>query len=66
MVLIPMRTPERDLEFPTDGTFVKQLSVDPNTDGAFGLIERTTEDRAIFAAVDDKTSTLIIWTLNLE
>jgi hypothetical protein len=53
-------------EFTLDGTFVKQLSVDPNPGGSFGLAARSTEETAIFAAVDDNTSTLLIWRLNLE
>jgi hypothetical protein len=58
--------PSEIVEFTIDGRFVKQLSVDPSQGGAFGLAVRTTEDKAIFAAVDDNTSTLLIWTLNLE
>jgi hypothetical protein len=58
--------PSEIVEFTVEGRFVKQLSVDPNQGGSFGLAVRTTEDRAIFAAVDDNTSTLLIWTLNQE
>jgi hypothetical protein len=58
--------PSEIVEFTKDGRFVKQLSVDPNPGGAFGLAVRTTEDKAIFAAVNDNASTLLIWTLNLE
>jgi hypothetical protein len=58
--------PSEIVEFTIDGRFVKQLSVDPNPGGAFGLAVRSTEDKAIFAAVDDNTSTLLIWTLDLE
>ncbi len=58
--------PSEIVEFTTDGVFVKQLSVDPNPGGSFGLAVRTTTDNAIFAAVDDNTNTLLIWTLNLE
>lgn len=58
--------PSEIVEFMIDGRFVKQLSVDPNPGGAFGLAARTTDDKAIFAAVDDNTSTLLIWTLDLE
>lgn len=58
--------PSEIVEFTVDGTFVKQLSVDPNQGGAFGLAVRKLEDQAIFAAVDDNTSTLLIWTLDLE
>jgi hypothetical protein len=58
--------PSEIVEFTTDGAFVKQLSVDPNPGGAFGLAVRTTADMAIFAAVDDNTNSLLIWTLNLQ
>jgi hypothetical protein len=58
--------PSEIVEFTIDGRFVKQLSVDPNQGGAFGLAVRRTEDNAIFAAVDDNASTLLIWTLNAE
>lgn len=58
--------PSEIVEFTTDGRFVKQLSVDPAQGGSFGLALRMTEDNAIFAAVDDNTSTLLIWTLNVD
>ncbi len=58
--------PSEIVEFTVDGRFVKQFSVDPSQGGAFGLAVLTTEDKAIFAAVDDNTSALLIWTLNLE
>ena len=58
--------PSEIVEFTAEGQFVKQLSVDPAQGGAFGLAVRTNEDTAIFAAVDDNTATLLIWTLNLE
>ncbi|HWZ50396.1 MAG TPA: hypothetical protein VNW54_02920 [Granulicella sp.] len=56
--------PSEIVEFTVDGKFVTQLSVDPNQGGAFGLAVRTTDDKAILAAVNDNTSTLLIWTLN--
>jgi hypothetical protein len=58
--------PSEIVEFTVEGRFVKQLSVDPNQGGAFGLAVRTKKDKAIFAAVDDNTSSLLIWTLDLE
>jgi hypothetical protein len=58
--------PSEIVEFTTDGVFVKQLSVDPSPGGSFGLAVRTTADTAIFAAVDDNTNSLLIWTLNLD
>jgi hypothetical protein len=58
--------PSEIVEFTAEGQFVKQLSVDPAQGGAFGLAVRTNEDTAVFAAVDDNTAALLIWTLNLE
>jgi len=58
--------PSEIVEFTRDGEFVKQISVDPAQGGSFGLAVRTTDDKAIFAAVDDNTSTLLIWTLNID
>jgi hypothetical protein len=57
--------PSEIVEFTTEGDFVKELSVDPNQGGSFGLAVSSTHDQAIFAAVDDNAATLIIWTLNL-
>jgi hypothetical protein len=54
------------VEFTKQGEFVKELSVDPAQGGSFGLAVSSTADQAIFAAVDDNTSMLTIWTLNLE
>jgi len=58
--------PSEIVEFTIGGRFVKQLSVDPNQGGAFGLAVRTIDDKAIFAAVNDNTASLLIWMLNLE
>jgi hypothetical protein len=58
--------PSEIVEFTITGRFVKQLSVDPSQGGSFGLAVSTKEDKAILAAVDDNTSTLLIWTLDLE
>lgn len=58
--------PSEIVEFTKEGDFVKEISVDPAQGGSFGLAVRTTEDQAFFAAVDDNTSTLIVWTLNLD
>lgn len=58
--------PSEIVEFTKEGNFVKEIPVDPSQGGAFGLAVRTTEDTAIFAAVDDVTNTLTIWTLNID
>jgi hypothetical protein len=54
--------PSEIVEFTTDGRFVKELSVDPNQGGSFGLAVATGRTTH-FAAVDDNTGTLAIWTL---
>ena len=55
--------PSEIVEFTIDGSFVKQLSVDPNFGGAFGLNVSVDGVTSRFAAVDDNTSSLNIWTL---
>jgi hypothetical protein len=55
--------PSEIVEFTISGLFVKQLSVDPNFGGAFGLNVQTSGQIAKFAAVDDNQSILDIWTL---
>lgn len=55
--------PSEIVEFTTTGLFVKQLSVDPNAGGSFGLSVQTSGRIAKFAAVDDNQSVLDIWTL---
>jgi hypothetical protein len=55
--------PSEIVEFTLGGQFVKQLSVDPNQGGSFGLNVQTVNDVSTFAAVDDNTSSLLIWTL---
>jgi hypothetical protein len=58
--------PSEIVEFTKQGEFVKELSVDPALGGSFGLAVNNVGDVATFAAVDDNTATLIIWTLNLN
>jgi len=55
--------PSEIVEFTKEGSFVKQISVDPNGGGAFGLAVWANSSQHYFAAVDDNTSSLIIWTL---
>jgi DNA-binding beta-propeller fold protein YncE len=57
--------PSEIVEFTTDGSFVKEMPVDPGQGGAFGLAVSVNGSQATFAAVDDVNNTLIIWTLNL-
>jgi hypothetical protein len=56
--------PSEIVEFTKDGSFVKELSVDPSQGGSFGMAVSSTAEQSIFAAVDDNAATLIIWTLN--
>lgn len=51
------------VEFTVGGHFVKQLSLDPNPGGSFGLNVQTVKDVSTFAAVNDNINSLLIWTL---
>jgi len=55
--------PSELVEFTVDGAFVAQYSVDPNFGGAFGLNIATIGTNWVFAAVDDNTSSLNVWTM---
>ena len=59
------RQPSEIVEFTKEGDFVKEIPVDPAQGGSFGLAVNSYDDTAIFAAVDDNTNMLIVWTLNL-
>ena len=59
------KQPSEIVEFTPDGRFVKQISMDPQQGGAFGLAVATTGHTARFAAVDDAANTLMIWTISL-
>ncbi len=58
--------PSEIVEFTVSGKFVKEISVDPNFGGSFGLAVMTHKDTARFAAVDDNVPVLLIWTLPLD
>ncbi len=59
--------PSEIVEFTTDGRFIAQLSVDPAQGGSFGLgFLRMSDDTVRFAAVDDNTATIMVWTLPFE
>jgi len=59
--------PSELVEFTQHGKFVSQFQVDPAAGGAFGIAIQTFADGQIrFAAVDDVTSTVSIWTLNRQ
>jgi hypothetical protein len=55
--------PSELVEFTVDGSFVAEYSVDPNAGGAFGLNIATINGEWVFAAVDDNTSSLNVWTI---
>ena len=54
------------VEFTTGGEFVKEISLDPNGGGSFGLAIAVSEDTAQFAAVDDNVNDLLIWPIHLK
>lgn len=51
------------VEFTQHGKFVAQFQVDSVTGSAFGIAIQTTGDQVRFAAVDDNTNSVSIWTL---
>jgi len=53
--------PSELVEFTTTGQFVKEISVDANFGGSFGLAVETKGNIAHFAAVDDNVSILLDW-----
>jgi len=55
--------PSELVEFTRGGTFVAQRSVDPSQGGSFGLQFGMVDGHQTFAAVDDNTVTLDVWTL---
>jgi hypothetical protein len=55
--------PSEIVEFTTNGKFIKQLSVDPNLGGSFGLNVAVNGLASVFAYVDDNQNTLTIWNL---
>jgi hypothetical protein len=59
--------PSEIVEFTKHGEFVKEIPVDPNQGGSFGLtVNRVSDNMAILAAVDDNTASITIWTLPLD
>jgi len=54
--------PSALVEFTIHGEFVKEITVDSNPGGAFGLNTATVDDTTRFAAVDDNENILLIWT----
>jgi hypothetical protein len=59
--------PSEIVEFTKDGKFIGQFNVDPSQGGAFGIaVERSGDDRAQFAAVDDNTNDISVYLLRTE
>ena len=56
--------PSELVEFNVYGQFIAEYSVDPNQGGSFGLNAQVQPSGdTVFAAVDDNTSSLLVWTL---
>lgn len=51
------------VEFSTKGKFISEFQVDPGAGGAFGIAIDTDGGHVRFAAVDDVTNSVTIWTL---
>ena len=59
--------PSEIVEFTKHGEFVKEISVDPNLGGSFGLaVNKVDNDTAMLAAVDDNTASITIWTVPID
>jgi hypothetical protein len=56
--------PSELVEFTPKGSFVGQFSIDPNQGAAFGLAVSDVNGLVRFAAVEDGTNSLDIWTFN--
>jgi DNA-binding beta-propeller fold protein YncE len=52
------------VEFTKSGKFVDEFSINANPAGAFGIAILTQGDKTIFAAVNDNTNQVEIWTLD--
>jgi hypothetical protein len=57
--------PSELVEFTTDGEFVRQIQVDQNAGGAFGLDITSSRGTARFSFVDDNVNALSIWHFEL-
>ncbi len=57
--------PSEIVEFTTEGNFVREISVDQNPGGSFGLNAAASQDGTRLAFVDDNTNSLSIWTFQL-
>jgi len=59
------KQPSELVEFTRNGKFVSQFSIDPNQGGAFGIAAATFGDELRFAAVNDNTNSLEVWTFEV-
>jgi len=61
-----VKQPSEVVEFTPAGKFIAQLSLDPAQGGAFGLALAADGDDVLrFAAVDDVTNSVSVWTLHV-
>jgi uncharacterized protein (TIGR03118 family) len=58
--------PSALVEFTPSGKFVGQFSIDPNPGGAFGIALANVDGELRFAAVNDDTNSLEVWTFATE
>jgi uncharacterized protein (TIGR03118 family) len=58
--------PSELVEFTPGGKFVGQFSIDPNPGGAFGIALANVDGELRFAAVNDNTASLDVWTFVTE
>jgi hypothetical protein len=65
-VNVDPKQPSEYVEFTPAGQYVRELSVDSATGGSFGLGLGVFGDYVRFAAVDDNTNSINIWTLPLN
>jgi hypothetical protein len=63
---VDQNQPSEIVEFTTEGKFVREISVDQNTGGSFGLnVTGSDDDAGRFAFVDDNVNALSIWSFQL-
>jgi hypothetical protein len=60
VINVDANQPSEIVEFTKSGKFVKELSVDPNLGGSFGLAVNLVNHVASFAAVDDNAANITI------
>src|SRR5262249_32663255 len=58
--------PSELVEFTPGGKFLDEFSLNPNTGGAFGVAVTTVDGKIRFAAVNDVTNELDVWTVRQD